>query len=91
MPYDVKRRGSNYVVVDDGGSVVGTHESKQEAINHQRALYANVPDAKKAGNPCWQGYVQRGTKPGKDGKPVPNCIPVEKEEKFWQGSSFKLR
>lgn len=26
--------------------------------------------------PCWEGYVQRGMKPGKDGRPVPNCVPV---------------
>lgn len=26
---------------------------------------------------CWEGYVQRGMKE-KDGKMVPNCIPVEK-------------
>jgi hypothetical protein len=31
-------------------------------------------------DPCWEGYVQRGMKPGADGKPVPNCIPVEKIE-----------
>lgn len=47
MPYNVQHRGSSYVVVDDSGKVVGTHETKQEAINHQRALYANVPDASK--------------------------------------------
>jgi hypothetical protein len=28
--------------------------------------------------PCWKGYVQRGMKPGKNGKPVPNCVPVTK-------------
>jgi hypothetical protein len=28
--------------------------------------------------PCWKGYVQRGMKPGKNGKPVPNCVPVAK-------------
>jgi hypothetical protein len=49
MPYDVERRGSSYVVVDDDGKVVGRHDSKQEAVNHQRALYANVPDASKSG------------------------------------------
>ena len=27
-------------------------------------------------NPCWDGYVQAGMKKGKDGKMVPNCIPV---------------
>lgn len=30
--------------------------------------------------PCWDGYVQRGMKPGKDGSPVPNCVPVAKAE-----------
>jgi hypothetical protein len=30
---------------------------------------------------CWEGYVQRGMKP-KDGKMVPNCIPVEKVEDY---------
>jgi hypothetical protein len=28
--------------------------------------------------PCWKGYVQRGMKPGKNGKPVPNCVPAVK-------------
>ena len=28
--------------------------------------------------PCWKGYVQRGMKPGKNGKPVPNCVPAAK-------------
>jgi hypothetical protein len=35
------------------------------------------PDLNKQA-PCWDGYVQRGMKPGKDGKPVPNCVPVAK-------------
>jgi len=34
------------------------------------------------GSPCWDGYVQRGMKPGKNGKQVPNCIPVEKASVF---------
>lgn len=29
-------------------------------------------------DPCWEGYVMRGMKPGTDGSPVPNCIPVTK-------------
>jgi hypothetical protein len=32
-------------------------------------------------SPCWDGYVQRGMKPGKDGQPVPNCVPAEKVTK----------
>lgn len=34
--------------------------------------------AMKKANPCWDGYEQRGMKKGKDGKPVPNCVPVSK-------------
>lgn len=30
---------------------------------------------KKKGDPCWKGYAQLGTK-DKDGKEVPNCVPV---------------
>ena len=33
--------------------------------------------------PCWDGYVQRGMKPGKDGQPVPNCVPAT--TKAYQG------
>ena len=29
-------------------------------------------------SPCWDGYVQRGMKPGKGGRMVPNCVPVKK-------------
>lgn len=50
-------------------------------------------------SPCWDGYVQRGMKPGKDGKMVPNCVPVSKTEKVdccpdmekaegWEGQSL---
>jgi HK97 family phage prohead protease len=31
--------------------------------------------------PCWPGYEQLGMKPGKDGKMVPNCIPVDGGQK----------
>jgi len=31
-------------------------------------------------NPCWEGYTQRGMKPGKGGKMVPNCVPVSKAD-----------
>jgi hypothetical protein len=39
-------------------------------------------------SPCWDGYVQRGTKPGKDGNPVPNCVPAKKS--MWQGTAFEV-
>lgn len=28
-------------------------------------------------NPCWDGYKQVGMKKGKDGKMVPNCVPID--------------
>ena len=31
MPYDVRRRGSSYQVVDDNGKVVGTHPTRTAA------------------------------------------------------------
>jgi len=31
-------------------------------------------------SPCWDGYVQRGMKPGKDGQPVPNCVPAKSKK-----------
>jgi hypothetical protein len=31
--------------------------------------------------PCWEGYAQRGMKPGENGKMVPNCIPVAKVDR----------
>ena len=31
-------------------------------------------------SPCWEGYVQRGMKPGNNGQMVPNCVPVEKTQ-----------
>lgn len=40
------------------------------------------PDELEKKSPCWKGYVQRGMKPGKNGKMVPNCVPVEKT---WSG------
>ena len=34
---------------------------------------------KRAGDPCWKGYKQVGMKK-KDGKEVPNCVPMNEEE-----------
>jgi hypothetical protein len=34
--------------------------------------------------PCWDGYVQRGMKPGKDGKKVPNCVPAAKADDLFE-------
>jgi hypothetical protein len=39
----------------------------------------------KGQGPCWDGYQYAGTKPGDNGKPVPNCIPSKKVEKADSG------
>ena len=36
---------------------------------------------KAAGSPCWDGYEQVGMKKGKNGRMVPNCVPVAPQEK----------
>lgn len=34
--------------------------------------------------PCWDGYVQRGMKPGDNGVMVPNCVPAAKADDLWE-------
>jgi hypothetical protein len=40
---------------------------------------ANMEEEKKMSNPCWKGYKAYGMKK-KNGKEVPNCVPVEEQE-----------
>jgi hypothetical protein len=42
------------------------------------------PDEISKQAPCWDGYVQRGMKPGKDGRKVPNCVPAAKADDLWE-------
>jgi hypothetical protein len=38
---------------------------------------------------CWSGYTQRGMKE-KNGRMVPNCVPVDKVQKsIWDGTFLK--
>lgn len=45
MPYNVGEKGSygcsGYPVVKEGGEVMGCHETREDALAQQRALYAN--------------------------------------------------
>lgn len=34
--------------------------------------------------PCWDGYVQRGMKPGANGRMVPNCVPTAKADDLFE-------
>ena len=40
MPYDVIQRKGSWVVVDKKGKAYGTHSTKREARQQQKALYA---------------------------------------------------
>ena len=52
MPYTIETNAADckgFAVTDESGKTVGCHTSRKDALNHQRALYANVPDATKEG------------------------------------------
>lgn len=48
--------GGFAVVKKDSGAVVACHSSEDEAKDHVKALYANVPDARKSTEPAQLGY-----------------------------------
>ncbi len=105
MPYHVGEKGSygckGYPAVKDDGTLMGCHNTKEEAANQIYAINVSEgnidtkssdwetvkpsdkePFDKQA--PCWDGYVQRGMKPGDGGRMVPNCVPVEKADDLWE-------
>lgn len=41
--------------------------------------------------PCWEGYVMVGMKPGKDGQPVPNCVPAKKSYDMDEKGNMRYR
>jgi hypothetical protein len=83
VPYSVGEKGSygcsGYPAVKEGGEVVGCHETREQAAAQIYAINQSEGNIDKA-NPCWEGYTQRGMKPGDNGRMVPNCIPVSKAE-----------
>jgi hypothetical protein len=95
MPYSVGEKGSygcsGYPVIkDDDKSVMGCHDTAAEAGAQIAAIEANenkgvgIEDPQEwpvsKADPCWEGYTQRGMKPGKGGQMVPNCVPVSKAD-----------
>ena len=83
MPYHVGEKGSygckGYPAVKDDGTVMGCHTTAEEAANQIYAINVSEGNVDKA-DPCWEGYTQRGMKPGKGGRMVPNCVPVSKAQ-----------
>ena len=62
-----------------------TYEEKDTVTNDGGMSVKNPDDwpVSKA-DPCWEGYTQRGMKPGDNGRMVPNCVPVAKAEDMFE-------
>lgn len=59
---------------------------EKEMITNDGGMGIKDPDewpVSKA-DPCWEGYTQRGMKPGKGGRMVPNCVPVSKADDMYE-------
>jgi len=97
--YTIGAKGSHgckgYPVVGGEGKVHGCHATIEEAQAQQAAIYASqnkksddigcCPDESlEKQSPCWDGYVQRGMKPGENGKMVPNCVPAAKADDLYE-------
>lgn len=98
-PSRIKARAQQAALYAAEGDTAKTLEILELIKNHKDGCECDgiggceCDDMDKAA-PCWDGYVQRGMKPGKNGKMVPNCVPVSKGseccpedgmQKFWGG------
>lgn len=50
---------------------------KMKTLTVKKSHHEEDEDSNKQ-SPCWDGYVQRGMKPGQNGMMVPNCVPAKK-------------
>ena len=72
--------GNCSMYMGDGGCMILSYKVQDGGVCRLAAIPdmlvqpENMEVTKQA--PCWDGYVQRGMKPGKDGQPVPNCVPA---------------
>lgn len=60
MPWDIRRSGSYYEVVQrNNGKVVGRHKTREQAQSQQAALYSTEDEQEKAEQPIknnWEGF-----------------------------------
>jgi len=59
-------------------------ETQMAMFDSQLGKSECCPDKISKQDPCWDGYVQRGMKPGDNGKPVPNCVPAAKADDLFE-------
>ena len=94
---EYKKRGGTYKSYDEDDKVKKEYEGcgcptcKELNVNCDNCPMCQAGEMKSdcCGNvskqaPCWDGYVQRGMKPGKNGKMVPNCVPAAKADDLWE-------
>jgi hypothetical protein len=63
-------------------SVLDPSYEEKEIVANDNGMSVKNPEewpVSKAA-PCWDGYTQRGMKPGDNGRMVPNCVPVSKAD-----------
>lgn len=63
-------------------------KTKKERIDMAYAAFKSAEKGLEEESPCWKDYKQIGTKK-KNGKEVPNCVPVE-EEAIYEEKKVKL-
>jgi len=79
---------------DDKSSGAGEHGAHKKDPKYQRrkekqkGYDIDETEDKRKDDPCWKGYKQVGMKK-KDGKEVPNCVPVEEKELEEARKEFK--
>jgi len=75
-----------YEVLDKNGMRVrGQGTSGFDDLKNAKSLLRTLLDENlKTDNPCWKGYSPVGTKK-KNGKTVPNCVPMKKESSIVKG------
>jgi hypothetical protein len=81
--------GNCSMYMGDGGCMILSYKVQGGALCRLAAIpdmlvQPEIDEVVKQ-SPCWDGYVQRGMKPGKDGQMVPNCVPAK--TKKYEGCS----
>jgi len=69
--------------IDNDGDV----DSSDEYLKKRRKAISKAMKKEDDG-PCWDGYVQVGTKK-KNGKEVPNCVPMEEARKRMKNENYR--
>jgi hypothetical protein len=78
-PYDIEKDGDEWKVVNALGETKGTHGSKAEAREQQKALYVNIPKAREQAEEAHEGarrHVADGDPEADDALAQPTTTPI---------------